>query len=286
MIEHFGILVMDLLLFSPGCAMMIFMILSYIKYRNIYLDLFGLTYISTGMMCLIMLLNINHSLEDNFFAELAYMLCILLIIEGCTWLVMRMFYDKLHMLLKICIFIVGIIPVATYLLAWTSFHSSISTIYNLIYLFFYCVLAVNCIVFGLNFRKISNSSGRRLAVSFSILLVIFVVIFIAKQVTEIDFNPLYTFYFLWSVLLIWFSWRYILSDGLDKLFYVQESFVKRFDITKREEEIIELVVQGYKNSKIGEMLFISEKTVTNHIYNIYKKLGINSRFELICLFKQ
>lgn len=50
--------------------------------------------------------------------------------------------------------------------------------------------------------------------------------------------------------------------------------------TKRELQIIQLVVNGLKNKEIGEQLFISEKTVKHHLTKIFKKLNIKKRAQL------
>ncbi|HWP86061.1 MAG TPA: response regulator transcription factor [Terriglobia bacterium] len=52
------------------------------------------------------------------------------------------------------------------------------------------------------------------------------------------------------------------------------------ELSAREMEVIELVVQGYKNRDIAEKLFISEKTVKNHLSAIFNKLGVADRLEL------
>jgi len=52
------------------------------------------------------------------------------------------------------------------------------------------------------------------------------------------------------------------------------------DLSRREMEVIELVVQGYKNRDIARKLFISEKTVKNHLSAIFNKLGVADRLEL------
>ncbi|HXP52798.1 MAG TPA: response regulator transcription factor [Bacteroidia bacterium] len=52
------------------------------------------------------------------------------------------------------------------------------------------------------------------------------------------------------------------------------------NLTKREEEIVRLVVQGLSNKQISKRLFISEKTVKNHLGNIFNKLGVSSRLNL------
>lgn len=49
----------------------------------------------------------------------------------------------------------------------------------------------------------------------------------------------------------------------------------------RELEILESLSGGQTNAKIAAELHISEKTVKNHLYKIYKKLGISSREEAI-----
>lgn len=52
-------------------------------------------------------------------------------------------------------------------------------------------------------------------------------------------------------------------------------------LTLREAEILGQVVAAKRNAEIAEKLFISEKTVKNHISNIYDKLGIHNRLQLI-----
>ena len=49
------------------------------------------------------------------------------------------------------------------------------------------------------------------------------------------------------------------------------------NLTKREEEVIELLVKGLTNKKIAESLFISVHTVKATLENIYDKLNVHSR---------
>jgi DNA-binding NarL/FixJ family response regulator len=51
------------------------------------------------------------------------------------------------------------------------------------------------------------------------------------------------------------------------------------DLTDREKEILKLLAVGKRNKEIAEELFISEKTVKNHISNILFKLQANDRTE-------
>jgi len=60
-----------------------------------------------------------------------------------------------------------------------------------------------------------------------------------------------------------------------------EGVLGTYDLTDREEEILRLVLRGARNQDIGRKLFISGSTVRNHISNIYRKLGVRTRLELI-----
>ncbi len=59
--------------------------------------------------------------------------------------------------------------------------------------------------------------------------------------------------------------------------------VEKFRLTPREEEILRLILEGASNREIEKKLFISPSTVRNHVYNIYQKLGVKNRLELINL---
>jgi DNA-binding NarL/FixJ family response regulator len=46
------------------------------------------------------------------------------------------------------------------------------------------------------------------------------------------------------------------------------------ELTEREREVLKLVAEGKRNREIGEALFITEKTVKNHISSILAKLDL------------
>ena len=60
---------------------------------------------------------------------------------------------------------------------------------------------------------------------------------------------------------------------------------EKYKITTREQEIIRLILQGASNKDIEKKLFISNSTVRNHIYNIYQKLDVRNRLELIHMIR-
>jgi two-component system nitrate/nitrite response regulator NarL len=51
-------------------------------------------------------------------------------------------------------------------------------------------------------------------------------------------------------------------------------------LTRREREVSALAAEGLSTKRIAERLSISEKTVSNHLAEIYQKLGISNRVEL------
>ena len=60
----------------------------------------------------------------------------------------------------------------------------------------------------------------------------------------------------------------------------------RETLTPREIEIVRMVVQGLRNKVIAERLTISEGTVKVHLHNIYEKLGVDGRLELVLRAQQ
>jgi DNA-binding CsgD family transcriptional regulator len=60
-----------------------------------------------------------------------------------------------------------------------------------------------------------------------------------------------------------------------------ENFFKVHGLSKREKEIVQLVVSGLSNKEIENELYISKFTVKKHISNIFMKVDVNSRPQLI-----
>ena len=52
-------------------------------------------------------------------------------------------------------------------------------------------------------------------------------------------------------------------------------------LTTRELEIVRMIAQGLRNKAIAERLSISEGTVKIHLHNVYEKLGLDGRLELM-----
>jgi DNA-binding NarL/FixJ family response regulator len=57
------------------------------------------------------------------------------------------------------------------------------------------------------------------------------------------------------------------------------AFGERHELTARELEILQLLVDGHSNAQLAHMLWVTEQTVKFHLSNIYRKLGVANRGE-------
>jgi len=96
-------------------------------------------------------------------------------------------------------------------------------------------------------------------------------------------------------LLLWRLFAEHLSTKLGKLFPVGVKNLKEkydqssrigltYNLTKRESEVLELVISGYSNEKIANVSYISISTVKKHINKVFTKTGTKSRSEVISKF--
>lgn len=52
-------------------------------------------------------------------------------------------------------------------------------------------------------------------------------------------------------------------------------------LTRREKDVVQTLLQGYSNKEIARRLFISERTVQTHLSNIFNKMKVTSRTEVV-----
>jgi DNA-binding NarL/FixJ family response regulator len=56
---------------------------------------------------------------------------------------------------------------------------------------------------------------------------------------------------------------------------------KHLGLTRREQQLIQLVSQGLTNKEIGSQLFLSEQTIKNHLRRMLRKIGATDRLEAV-----
>lgn len=105
--------------------------------------------------------------------------------------------------------------------------------------------------------------------------------------------PLPIRFFIVFVILVYFSlipflWiKYSFLKYADSMLKIIEdravldTVYEKYNISKREQDILRLILDGKSNKEIEDTLFISYHTVKNHIYNLYQKLRVNNRHQLL-----
>ncbi len=93
--------------------------------------------------------------------------------------------------------------------------------------------------------------------------------------------PIY--FFVINVMGIFFSLKFFDRPAYYENDSLTEYFAEVHSITSREKDIISHLLNGESNKAIGEALFISHKTVENHLSRIYQKTGVKNRLELVSL---
>ena len=72
-----------------------------------------------------------------------------------------------------------------------------------------------------------------------------------------------------------------LSSRIKDEMFFEDDFQKKLRLSRREQEILVLITQGFTSQNIGNELFISKHTVETHRKNILRKLNVNSSAELV-----
>jgi len=110
------------------------------------------------------------------------------------------------------------------------------------------------------------------------------------EITEAERLSIPFLMFLSNALIIWWVIYYsgklngTVIFRIDKAKPDQGDLMLKYNITKREMEVIDLICEGYTNKDIADKLFISIDTVKDHNSRIFQKTGIKNRTQLANLF--
>jgi len=83
---------------------------------------------------------------------------------------------------------------------------------------------------------------------------------------------------------VWVRWSFLPEAGAAPALAARRvplsAIAERHSLTEREAEILECVLKGSSNAEIAAALSISVGTVKNHVYNVYRKMGVRTRGQL------
>jgi DNA-binding CsgD family transcriptional regulator len=138
-----------------------------------------------------------------------------------------------------------------------------------------------------NVKKLQNSQKQKAVTIFGLLyLLIYIIIFIYFILPYAANTILISLLLLsLNIVPILYLKRYLQRSYWDILAEPEREkmingLYAKHNISKREKEVIHLILQGKSNKEIADALFISLPTVKQHIYNIYQKIGVKSRMQL------
>ena len=80
---------------------------------------------------------------------------------------------------------------------------------------------------------------------------------------------------------LWFPRRILEKIILANQASPQPTVKENSDLTRREEEILNMLGSGISNQDIAKQLCISPHTVKTHVYNIFKKINVANRFQAV-----
>ena len=143
-------------------------------------------------------------------------------------------------------------------------------------------------------RSIEKKARRRLSRNLGIIYIgILFLQFLLSDMLQLPFyedvilNNMFMFsmLFLLNLIPLVYLYFYLKKYHLDLGFSIPDlngiiHSLMDYGLTEREKEIIELIIAGMSNKDIGRKLFISIKTVKNHISSIYLKTSVKNRVQL------
>ena len=165
-----------------------------------------------------------------------------------------------------------------------SFWVNLSQTLIFLGMYVYCIITL-----WVNLKNIEDQSARGVALAINIVSLSLIPLSIFALFVDwiADFSyPIYVLAF--SIVIIVYNY---IRFGLDKekaeskpeLNYESLS---RFKISEREFTVVQLICEGYTNKEIAQELSISVNTVNNHVANIFSKMGVRSRIDLLKALKE
>ncbi len=101
-----------------------------------------------------------------------------------------------------------------------------------------------------------------------------------KDIVMLKILSLPMYFLIINLYSLIFAHKYFNSPAFIEDNTLTEFFIKKYAVTVKEVEVIELLLAGHTYKEVAEKLYIAPKTVDNHIQNIYKKLEVTSKIQL------
>lgn len=172
-------------------------------------------------------------------------------------------------------------------------------LYNILHLEYIVKISILSVIFYeilitiANYKRIGNKDLKKAVNIFAIISIVFLPLFVfesirlyvplLRDIVILKTLSLPLYFLIVNVFLLIFASRYFNSPNFIENNKLTEFFIKNYSITEQETNVIELLLTGLTYKQIAEKLYISNKTVDNHVQNIYRKLEVTSKIQLFNL---
>ncbi len=151
-----------------------------------------------------------------------------------------------------------------------------------------CVILYELLMIIKNYNAIVNKTLKRFIIIFALTTLLFLPLItmnsfhfgFIRHMELIKLSALPAYFLVISVLSLIFVIKYFNIPAFIADNKLTDYFKQTYGITEKQGEVIELILEGLTYKQIAEKLFISPKTVDNHIQNIYGKLNVTSKLQL------
>ncbi len=300
--EHLNILYV-FFTFCIGFFSIIILTIIYFKTKNKFLSHFLFAYFIYTLLVMAICLDLyliinfqNNIKTTRLIIRIIYISSLYFLPSAIIFMIHYIFKIKYRLLLNILFIVISIFSILsvlfTHKMELTEVKFYFSSYLNISFIVFIILILYMLLLCFFNYEKVEDKEIKKITKHAMILLILFLPGLINDFFNFLDLpSGIYFFPIHYCCLSILIT-TYIIRNYFNE-FQLPQNIIKQLDenllsefmISPREKEIFLLIIDGYGNKKIADKLFISISTVKKHIYSIFKKTNVSSRYELLRILK-
>jgi DNA-binding CsgD family transcriptional regulator len=158
-------------------------------------------------------------------------------------------------------------------------------------LIMYTTVFLLSMVFSRKSHQHDRSFARILGTGYLIYMILTTTLFLLSGMHGMMPAVFLTIFLSWHLIPVLFMNMYLekFHDGRSSVQQGFEeqilAFTGKYDISKREQEVVHLICRGLSNQEISNALYISLQTVKDHVHRIFVKTGVRNRVQLTNLIR-
>ncbi len=268
-----------------------------LKYFIVFIFSFSVFLLLLGIIVYLEIHSIKLSDFLSIFTLIIGQMVFFFVIYSVFLLIKVIFNINYNLKVKITVFLISIYPVILGIIFISIFsiklielklYKFLDASISFTILFLYLFLVLNPKKF---YKKLKNPNVKKYVLYYYVIYGIVILTIAINDIIKITFNLVYTeyefvmlpfFFLIQNAIIIKFSISHYRKTHIKVSFTnIPLGLVEKYDITKREEQVINLILHGYKNKEIAGLLALTSGTVKGYIHKIYRKIGVESRVQLV-----